>query len=482
MNRAFFFASMLGLSSLSLGCSLVVDSTLRDGVDSGTPGLDGGDRDAGEIPDGGPPTNTYARFPDGTRCTIEGIAERLICLSGLCSLSTCGDGFADTAARGGTEACDDGNTGSGDGCEPLTCAFTCDEASDCVDTDTCNGEETCDASTHRCAAGSMVGDGTACTREGGAAGACRGGICASVGCGNGTLDSGEECDDGDLEPGDGCEPDCVYSCHDDEECQRADADMCNGLETCNSESHACEPASAPLDCADADACTVDACDPITGCSHDASSNDADGDRYYTVGCGGDDCDDANADVYPGAGELCDGIDNDCDGERDETAPLWYVDCDCDDYAAGATGSVAACERPRTPPAACTTSIGAECATGLWTSRAPLGTSSTDCADSVAGAHPGVESFSTSAIPGTSSYDWDCDGEEIRDYPYDDGRIDTACYGLGGRTCDGLVYYETTREPECGRQSTRLYLSSCASELLRCVRATSTIGTTAVGCR
>ncbi len=49
----------------------------------------------------------------------------------------------------------------------------------------------------------------------------------------------------------------------------------------------------------------------------------------------DDCDDGDATVYPGAEEVCNGVDDDCDGETDEgTTPLtFYQDSDGDGYGA-----------------------------------------------------------------------------------------------------------------------------------------------------
>jgi len=97
------------------------------------------------------------------------------------------------------------------------------------------------------------------------------------------------------------------------------------------------------DAVDTAAPDADDCTPITWFA------DADGDRWGDdsttveaceapdaawVRTGGD-CNDADASAIPGGVELCDGADNDCDGDTDEDdaadAPAWYVDADGDGH-------------------------------------------------------------------------------------------------------------------------------------------------------
>ena len=59
-----------------------------------------------------------------------------------------------------------------------------------------------------------------------------------------------------------------------------------------------------------------------------ATQDADGDGFI------DDCDDNNPDVYPGAAEFCDGLDNDCNNIVDDDAvdaATWYADTDGDGF-------------------------------------------------------------------------------------------------------------------------------------------------------
>ncbi|MCB9744331.1 MAG: putative metal-binding motif-containing protein [Alphaproteobacteria bacterium] len=77
----------------------------------------------------------------------------------------------------------------------------------------------------------------------------------------------------------------------------------------------------------------------------SASVDADGDGVSLD----EDCDDNNADVYPGAPEVCDGADNDCDGLTDDAdddvsgLQEFYSDADRDGY--GGEGSTMACQQP-----------------------------------------------------------------------------------------------------------------------------------------
>ena len=78
----------------------------------------------------------------------------------------------------------------------------------------------------------------------------------------------------------------------------------------------------------------------------ASGDDADNDGF-TVDEG--DCNDGNNTIYPGADELCDGFDNNCDGATDEPAALdtttWYKDNDQDGHG-DPNVSINECDQPQ----------------------------------------------------------------------------------------------------------------------------------------
>ncbi|MCC7501443.1 MAG: hypothetical protein IT229_02870 [Flavobacteriales bacterium] len=104
------------------------------------------------------------------------------------------------------------------------------------------------------------------------------------------------------------------------------SDACNA---CGVEWADCVRTNCIAECAQGqEACA--ACMVSAGCNANLMQcfglTDADGDGLPT----GSDCDDANANVYAGAPEICDGLDNDCNGIVDDQLNL-FADLDADGF-------------------------------------------------------------------------------------------------------------------------------------------------------
>lgn len=156
------------------------------------------------------------------------------------------------------------------------------------------------------------------------------------------------------------------------------------------------------------------------------SGDWDGDGYTELQ---GDCDDTSALVYPGAQEICDQRDNDCDGEPDEIedldddsfvvdAPTWYGDDDGDGYGTDSY-IITACIQP----------LGFAAVSG-------------DCDDTRPSVFPGATEY-------CGGIDDDCDG--LIDETGDNGVIDEKTWYLDGDRDgwgdDGLTYVGC--EPDVG---------------------------------
>ena len=104
---------------------------------------------------------------------------------------------------------------------------------------------------------------------------------------------------------------------------------------CNDADTAYNPAAAEADCTDPN---------DYNCDGSVGYTDADGDGFAAC----EECDDTSATNFPGATELCDGVDNDCDGTADEAdaadASDWYADTDGDSFG-DATTAETACTAP-----------------------------------------------------------------------------------------------------------------------------------------
>lgn len=227
----------------------------------------------------------------------------------------CSGGGDGTDASGGAELCGNGVDDDGNGltdCADTVCSEDCaeqcgnqmdddaDGAIDCVDSD-------CDGSCTETCTDARDNDG----------------------------DGAIDCADND------CDGDCPEDCIDgrdndlDGEVDCADGD-CDGScdELCDDDHD--NDGDGATDCGDGDC---------------ASLCDADGDGAIALSRGGDDCNDGDGAVHPGAIEVCNTIDDDCDDLVDDADPdvdlstgtaVW-ADVDGDDYGGDPVGSF--CEPP-----------------------------------------------------------------------------------------------------------------------------------------
>jgi hypothetical protein len=160
-------------------------------------------------------------------------------------------------------------------------------------------------------------------------------------------------------------------------------------------------------------------DTVSGCT----DNDDDG------ACAADDCDDGDPTTFPGAPEVCDEVDNDCDGDIDDGAGLiYYLDEDGDGYGAE---PLQTCDPP-----------------------AEYADNGADCDDDDSTAYPGAPEVS-------DGVDNDCDGSVDEDGGDPVTTIDLSWSGSGLRvTISGSAARYEIGMAETGAGSSGWYGESC----------------------
>jgi hypothetical protein len=147
--------------------------------------------------------------------------------------------------------------------------------------------------------------------------------------------------------------------------------------------------------------------------------------WVQAGFGDADCDDTNPDINPFAFEVCDGVDDDCDGNVDDALDEWYADVDADGFGDPAS-QVIDCVQPSDTVADATDCDDTDAAVNPDGTEIPydgvdqncdgandddadadgyvdLGHGGDDCDDADAGVHPW-------ALEVTDTVDNDCDGD------------------------------------------------------------------------